>query len=148
MQYEVTNVQLGAEGLFVRLYPGEEIHASLKTLARERQIPSASLTGLGAVNEIVLALYDPAARAYRETRLAEDLEIATMTGNLSWLGDEPILHVHGVVSRADCTTAAGHIMRGIVSVTLEVMLQVSRVRIERRADEAIGLNLLHLSRRV
>ena len=146
---EFQRVSAGGErmqGILVKLVPGEEILTCLKALARRLDIPSAFVTGLGAVNDVTLALYDPAARRYYETRLLEDLEVATMTGNLSWLGDEPIVHLHGVVSRADCTTAAGHIMRGFVSATLEVMLQVGEQRVERRPDAAIGLNLLHLPR--
>ena len=88
--------------------------------------------------------YDPVSRVYRETRMTEDLEVATMTGNIAWVGDEPIVHLHGVVSRADCTTAAGHIMRGIVSATLEVMLRVYSERIVRKHDAGVGLNLLDL----
>lgn len=133
-----------ARGIIARLAVGEELLSSLKTLARQEALPSASLTGLGAVNDITLAIYDPAARVYRETRFTEDLELATLTGNIAWLGDEPVVHAHGVVSRADCTTVAGHIMRAVASVTIEVMLQVYAERIARRPDDETGLNLLEL----
>lgn len=146
MEYRITTGQgQGSYGLIARLAPGEEIHAALKALARAREIPSASLSGLGAVNDVTLALYDPVRRAYVETRLVEDLEVSTMTGNIAWLGEEPIIHVHGVVSRADCSAAAGHIMRGVVSLTLEVMLQIYPERIQRSPDAATGLNLLNLA---
>src|SRR5207247_8436617 len=101
MKYTVTTTQSpAAYGILARLAVGEEIHAALKSLARARAVPSASLWGLGAVSDVTLALYDPVARTYRETRLTEDLEIATMSGNIAWLDDEPIVHLHGVVSRA------------------------------------------------
>ena len=148
MEYQRTALSSQpSQAILVKLTPGEEILGSLKTLARRLQIPSACLTGLGAVNDVTLALYDPAARSYVETRLIEDLEVATMTGNISWLEDDPVVHLHGVVSRADCSTAAGHFMRAVVSVTLEVMLQVGSQRVERKPDAAIGLNLLHLPER-
>ena len=148
MEHRITTALTGgAYGMFVRLSPGEEILTELRALARGLRIPSASFTGLGAINDVVLALYDPASRSYRETHLVEDLEIATMTGNVSWLKDDPVVHVHGVVSRLDCTTAAGHIMRGIVSVTLEVMMQIGTERIVREPEPSIGLNLLSLSKK-
>jgi len=133
--------------ILVRIYPGEEIISQLKAVAREERIPGAALTGLGAVREATLALYDPAERRYVETRFEEDLEIASMTGNLAWLGDEPIPHVHGVLSRTDCTTSAGHVMRAVVSVTAEVMLTVYPERLTRERDETVGLNLLNLRRK-
>jgi len=148
MEFHRTTLQSeGTQAILVKLAPGEEILESLKALARRLEIPSASVTGLGAVNDVTLALYDPAAKSYVETRLEEDLEVATMTGNISWLGADPVVHLHGVVSRADCSTAAGHIMRGVVSVTLEVMLQVGSQRVERRPDPSAGLNLLSLPER-
>src|SRR6267142_4714165 len=138
MKYRITTTKSSeCYGIIARLYAGEEIHASLKALARERAIPSAALTGLGAVSDVTLAFYDPARRVYLETRLTEDLEVATMTGNIAWAGDEPMIHLHGVVSRADCTTAAGHIMRGVVSATLEVMLTVYPERIARTHDAGV-----------
>ena len=130
--------------IFVRLHPGDEVHASLQELARLERIPSASVSGIGAVNQIVLALFEPSTRRYLETAFQEDLEIVSMTGTLGWLGDAPATHLHAVVSRADCTTAGGHIMRAIVSVTLEITLIVGDLRLERRPDPDFGLNLLAL----
>jgi len=134
------------ERILARLHVGEEIIGQLKAIARETAIGGAAVTGLGAVREATLALYDPAARRYIETRLEEDLEIASMVGNISWVGDDPIAHMHGVLSRADCTTAAGHIMRAVVSVTVEVMMTVYPERVVRAPDESVGLNLLSLRR--
>ena len=145
MKYRITTTKnVECYGIIARLFAGEEIHETLKALARERGIPSAALTGLGAVSDVTLAFWDQTRRAYLETRLTEDLEVATMTGNIAWLGGEPMIHLHGVVSRADCTTAAGHIMRGVVSATLEVMLTVYPEKIVRTHDPAVGLNLLDL----
>ncbi|HKY33228.1 MAG TPA: DUF296 domain-containing protein [Candidatus Polarisedimenticolia bacterium] len=126
----------------VRLHPGEEIVSSLKRLAREAPIPSAALCGIGAVDDVVLALFDPRARAYVETRLTGDLEVVSLSGSIGWAGEEPVVHLHGVVSRVDGTTAGGHLMKGVVSVTLEVMAWVGDRRLARRRDEATGLNLL------
>jgi len=130
--------------IIARLHRGDEILGSLRALARSEAIPSATFTGLGAVSEITLALYDTSERAYKETELKEMLEVASLTGNVSWLGDEPVVHAHGVVSRVDLTTAAGHIVRGIVSATLEVALQVHPEKVSRALDPSVGLNLLDL----
>lgn len=132
------------ERIIARLHRDDEIIGSLETLARAESIPAATFTGLGAVSEITLALYDTRERVYKETALREMLEIASMTGNISWLGDDPVIHAHGVVSRVDLSTAAGHIMRGIVSATLEVALQIHPVRVSRAMDPDVGLNLLDL----
>lgn len=128
--------------ILLRLMPGEEIHHCLRTLARGESIPSATLTGLGAVGEITLAWWDPARRAYLPLVLIENLEIVSMTGNLAWADGEPMAHIHAVVSGPDGSTRGGHVMAGVVSVTLEISLRVMSTRIERRMDDAAGLKLL------
>ena len=135
----------GPAGTIVaRLEMGDEIHASIRELARKEAVPSASITGLGAVDDITLAFYDRVTRTYQETPLHEELEVVSMTGNIAWLGEDPVVHLHGVVSRRDGTTAGGHIMRGTVSVTLEVMMVVQPERIRRGPVPEVGLNLLDL----
>ena len=137
-------IQRMGDRIIARLAVGEEILDAVRTLARSQALPGAAITGIGAVNDVTLALFDPGPRVYRETRFVEDLEVVSMTGNLAWLGEDPIVHLHGVVSRADCTTAAGHFMRAIVSVTLELMVIVYPDRVVRSHDPGVGLNLLDL----
>jgi hypothetical protein len=145
MRYTRLSAAGPARDLIVaRLAIGDEIVESLRSLAKKEEIPAAAVTGLGAISEVTLALYDRMTRSYVETHLTEELEVASMVGNISWLGDEPVVHLHGVVSRRDATTAAGHIMRAVVSVTLELMLVVYPERLARKPDAALGLNLLDL----
>jgi predicted DNA-binding protein with PD1-like motif len=130
--------------ILARLHTGDEIMGSIKDLARRESIPSGSLVGLGALSEVTLALYDLGARKYVSTRLEEEVELVSMTGNVSWFEGEPVIHAHAVVSRADLSTAGGHIMSGVVSATLELMVTVYPERVERVPDAAVGLNLLGL----
>jgi hypothetical protein len=130
--------------ILMRLHPGDEVHACLREVARARRLPSAAINGVGAVNDIVLALFDPVSKRYLETHLEEDLEVVSLGGNLAWVGEDPVAHLHGVVSRADCSTAAGHVVRATVSVTLEITLAVGTRRITRSPDARFGLNLLDL----
>ncbi|HET6374364.1 MAG TPA: PPC domain-containing DNA-binding protein [Candidatus Polarisedimenticolia bacterium] len=130
--------------IIVRLDIGDEVIESLKTLARIERIPGGALTGLGAVGDVTLAYYHLKSRSYETVRLEEDVEVVSLTGNIGWLGDEPVIHAHAVVSRADCSTAGGHVMRAVVSVTVEVMVLVYAERLERAPVPEIGLNLLRL----
>ncbi len=130
--------------ILARLQAGAEIMGSIKELARLESIPSGAFVGLGALSEVTLALYELGPRKYISTRLEEELELVSMTGNVSWFEGEPVIHAHGVVSRADFSTAGGHIMSGMVSVTVEVMVTVYPEKVERALVEEVGLNLLAL----
>jgi len=136
---------LSDDRMLVRLRTGEEIVESLKKLARDQKLPCAAVTGIGAVSDITLAIYSIESRRYLEARLTGELELVSLTGNVSWLGEEPVIHIHGVVSRADMTTSGGHIMRGVVSATVELMVQVYPDKVTRAMDQSVGLNLLDLA---
>ena len=138
--------QKKGNGILLRLVTGEEMIDVLRSFAGAQSLPSATFTALGAVSDATLAAYDPVARNYLETPFTELLEMASVVGNIAWLPEgEPVVHAHGVFSRFDCTTIAGHIMKAVISVTCEVSMTVGERRLVRRHDESVGLNLLDLS---
>ena len=57
-------------------------------------------------------------------------------------GDEPRLHAHVVVGKADGTAHGGHLIDAIVRPTLEVMLTEAPAHLRRRFDPKTGLALL------
>jgi len=57
-------------------------------------------------------------------------------------GFKQILHLHGVISRADYSTLGGHISKMIANMTVEVFIHKLNERLERKHDPETGLNLL------
>ena len=132
----------------LRLEPGEEILTELRAFARAEGLPAAWLSGLGAVDDIRVAFYDVSVKAYRSYRRTGLIEILSLTGNLAWRGDEPVVHIH--VSAAHETEGAfgGHLDAGIVSATVEVLVDPLEARVERAPVPEIGLALLDLPERL
>jgi hypothetical protein len=128
----------------IRLAIGEEIIATLARFVRERKVRSGRLHGIGAVKDTTLGCFDLARRRYRKRTFREDHELVTMSGNIAWLGREPVLHVHALLADDRLRTCGGHLFSGTVAVTVEVVLVPWPIRLERRADPETGLNLLAL----
>lgn len=131
-------------GYAVRLDKGEEIIASLTDLMRRHDIGSGALTGLGAVSRVRLGCYKVTDKEYVEDTLEGDLEIASLTGTMSWFDGDPFPHVHVVITDPDFGATGGHCFAAWVSATLELYVRDWGERIDRQRNEQIGLHLMDL----
>jgi predicted DNA-binding protein with PD1-like motif len=132
------------EGFVIRLNPGEEVLESLKSFCLAENIPGAVVTGIGAADEIRCGYFDPAAKSYPEKTFRGDLEILSLIGNISWLGDQPMPHLHVVFSDKEMNARGGHLMAAVISATCEIVILPFTQRLERKPDPRIGLNLLDI----
>ena len=126
----------------VRLDRGDEVLECLSYLCRQEAIELASVTGLGAVNEVLLGLFDTEQKRYYSKDYKGVYEIASLVGNISRKDGEPYLHLHMVIGNVvtgECS--GGHLSRAVISATGEIIVNVINGTVGRRMDEAVGLNL-------
>jgi predicted DNA-binding protein with PD1-like motif len=131
-------------GYLVRLEIGEAIIASLTDFVRRKHIKSGWLLGLGAVDNAVLGVYDLKRRVYDKRTFKPIHELINLTGDISWLGKDPVLHVHAVIADHALKTSGGHLFEARCAITVEVMLTPWTKKAARKPDAATGLNLLAL----
>lgn len=121
----------------------EEPVAALKALAREEGMAGGHFTALGAFREATLAYFDMESKRYEDIPVAEQVEVASLVGDLALKEDgELVVHAHCVLGRRDGSTVAGHLRRARVRPTLELFLTVAENGLRRARDEATGLDLL------
>lgn len=128
----------------VRLERAESVPETLTELAKQRNWTSASIMGLGAVDDVELAYYGLPARKYVSIPIHGEVELINLTGNLSRLNDQPLWHLHATVAGIDGIARGGHIMKMRVAVTVELWIEPGTQVVRRAHDEATGLNLLDL----
>lgn len=122
---------------------GDEVAAGLTAFATEQSVTGASLTAIGALREVTLGYWNPETREYERIEIGEQVEVVSLVGNIAMgPGGEPKLHAHVVVAMRDGSAHGGHLLRGIVRPTLEVVLTELPAELHRRTDEATGLALL------
>ena len=131
-------------GYALRLDPGEEIVASLRSFAAAHGLRAGLISGLGAVGETELGFFVRGTARYVTRTFAGEHEIGSLTGNLSELEGESFPHCHIVIAGEDLVAHTGHLFRGVVTVTCEVQLVTDPgvLRRVRRAD--LGFNPLEL----
>lgn len=130
----------------MRLDPGEEIVAGLAAFCRTESVRLASVSGLGAVNEVELGVYDTAKMQYSSRVFKGIFEIASLTGSITEKDGEPYLHLHMVISNpvtGECI--GGHLSRAVISATGEVIIHPIDGNVGRKMSAEIGLNLYDFS---
>lgn len=126
----------------VRLVKGEEIVASLTAVAARENITAACVSGIGAVGRATIGVLRTSDKRYVRRELEEDMEIASLTGNISVGADgKPYLHLHVVLGGIE-NVYAGHLNEAYVSATAEIFITLFDAGIGRYYDEDTGLNLM------
>lgn len=135
----------GQKTFAIILEPGDEAMACLKDFARAEGLTAASFTAIGAFERAELAYFDWEAKQYCPIPVAEQAEVASFIGDVVRdKDDEPVVHVHVVLGLREGTALAGHLQRGVVRPTLEIILTESPVHIRKCPDRESGIALIDL----
>ena len=110
--------------------------------AKEQNLTSAWLSGLGGSGSVTLGFYDIETKEYEWKEFKEPQEILNLTGNLSWVDGEPFWHVHGTFSGCNLTAVGGHVKELIAGLTCEILITPLETPLTRVFDEETGLKLL------
>ena len=113
---------------------------------KEKDILSGEIRGLGAVGEATLRYYSPVTKKYEDHVFNEQMEAASITGNVSRKDGEVYLHIHAVFGRSDCTCIGGHLLDATVSGACELFIEDLGAEAGRRPDAETGLNLYDFSK--
>ncbi len=126
----------------VRIDKGEEIVETLKSFCESQNVKLGTISGIGAVERVVIGLFDTKAKQYYSNKYVGDYEICSLIGSVSTMNGKPYLHTHIVIADIDNKTYGGHLNQAIVSATCEVFVNAVEGEIDREFSEEIGLNLI------
>jgi uncharacterized protein len=124
---------------------GDEVVAGLKQTAAKYKLAASQFTGIGAFKEVTLGFFDLKKKDCKKIIFKEQMEVLSLIGDITLNGDKPQIHAHAVVGRSDATTRGGHLIKGIVNPTLEVILIESPAHLNRKYNPAAGVALINLS---
>ena len=130
------------QGYVLRLDPGEEIVSSLTRLAADENIQLASVSAIGAANDVTIGIFNTAEKQYYSQRYQGDFEISALAGSVTRKEGEPYLHLHITIGNPITGQVhAGHLTSAVISATLELFLQVWDGQVGRKFSDQVGLNL-------
>ena len=143
MQYRLLHEDRGQRTFAVILQTGDEAMSCLQAFAEKERIAAAQLTAIGAFREARLAYFDWAAKSYLPIPVAEQVEVASLVGDIAQADGKPSVHVHAVLGRRDGTALAGHLQEGHVRPTLEVIVTEQPAHLCKVKDAESGLALIN-----
>jgi uncharacterized protein len=142
MQVQLLNRDEQTREYAVIFYQGDEAFSGLQEFAEKYHVTSAHFTAIGALNEATLGWFDPQRKMYKKIPIHGQHEVIGMSGDIALYQGKPIVHTHIVVGSPDGTTRAGHVLAAYVSPTLEVMVTVDPIAMQKRFDPATDLTLI------
>jgi predicted DNA-binding protein with PD1-like motif len=126
----------------VIFYQGDEALSGLLEFAQKYHITSAHFSAIGAVNGATLGWFDPRRKMYKKIPIQGPHEVIGMSGDIALYQGKPVVHTHMLVGAQDGTTQGGHVLAAYVSPTLEVIVTVDPVTMQKRFDPDTNLTLI------
>lgn len=145
MRHKLIHEADGQKTFAIILDAGDEALESLKAFARDERLTAASFKAIGAFARAELSFFDWETKTYEPIPVDEQVEVASLTGDIAVEPDgEPGVHVHAVLGRRNGSAVAGHLNKGIVRPTLEIILTEQPSYLKKRRDRETGLMLIAL----
>jgi predicted DNA-binding protein with PD1-like motif len=106
---------------------GDDVRAGLAEFAAKNHLTNAHFTAIGALDSAVIGWSDRPKKAFKTIRLDEEMEVASLSGNIVRDPDgNPVVHAHCVVALLrNGAVHAGHLLQGRVSLTMQMYLEDS-----------------------
>jgi predicted DNA-binding protein with PD1-like motif len=142
MKVQLLNPEEPPKQYAVIFYQGDEAFSGLLEFAQKYRVTSAHFTAIGAVNAATLGWFDPQRKMYKKIPIQGQHEVIGMSGDIALYQGKPVVHTHMLVGNSDGTTQGGHVLAAYVSPTLEVMVSVDPVTMQKRFDPETDLTLI------
>ncbi len=142
MQVQLLNPGEPTKQYAVIFYQGDEAFSGLLEFAEKYQVTSAHFTAIGALSGATVGWFDPQRKMYKKIPIVGQHEVIGMSGDIALYQGKPVVHTHMVVGNSDGTMRGGHVLDAYVSPTLEVMVTVDPIAMQKRFDPATDLTLI------
>ena len=130
--------------IIVRLFPDENVFDCLKEVCDKYRVKTAViLSGLGQLGSFSLGFFREKGD-YAQQDFHEPYELLSLTGNISKQSGEYDFHLHVVLGDEQKKLVGGHFIKGIVSITGEIVLLKTDLEIKREQEKETGLKGLFL----
>jgi predicted DNA-binding protein with PD1-like motif len=123
---------------------GDEFMSELQRFAEQHTLAASHFTAIGAFSDAVVGFFDRKKMDYLKIPVKEQVEVLSLTGNITRSEEGYKVHAHAVLCKADASALGGHLLEAHIWPTLEVIVEESPKHLLRQMDPETGLPLLEL----
>jgi predicted DNA-binding protein with PD1-like motif len=121
---------------------GQDAVTMVTEAAARHGMRGARVTAVGGFASAEVGYFDREKRDYLRIPVREQVEVLSLLGDIADNQGQPALHVHAVLGRRDGSAVGGHLLRGEVWPTLEVIISEVGASLAKRVDPETGLALI------
>ena len=143
MKVQVLSSTAGQKTYAVIFSTGDEVLAGLTEFAEEYHLGASKISGVGAISSATLGWLDLSRKMYRKIDINGQVEVLSLIGDIALFKGKPVIHAHMVVGYPDGTAHGGHLIEAYVRPTLEVIVTEYPNAMQKQADPASGMALIH-----
>ena len=126
--------------IVARIDKGEEILQQLEVISKKEEIQLASVSALGATNDITVGVFYTQEKKYYSNHFTGDMEIVSLTGTVSTMDGQYYAHLHMSAGDTEGHVVGGHLNEAIISATCEMVIQIIDGQVDREFNQEVGLN--------
>lgn len=121
---------------------GENLFEGILKAANAVNLKSASISGLGALDDVTVAYYNLHTRQYQTKLFTGMYELISLNGNIAFVDGKHFIHIHAALGTDTYDVVGGHIMDAIVGPSAEITVIPLSSAIHRAYDNQTGLKLM------
>ena len=130
--------------ILLRTDIGDDIGEEILKVADKEKITLASISGIGAVDDFTVGIFNLEKGEYETLQFKGSYEITSLNGNISTMNEKPYVHLHINCAGKDGKTVGGHLLKSHVSITGEIFIDIINGKIERKHQENPNFNRMEV----
>ena len=127
------------------MIPGDLVMESLTDISKQLNITSGWISGIGAIEEVLIGMYHIGRKEYDKKQFNKEYELVSLQGNITLKDSIPFIHAHIVFSDSKYNAYGGHLFATKIYAAGESVIHRREGKIERTMNKTVGLPHWYLS---
>ena len=129
----------------ISIEKNDDVIESILSVVKKGNLHSASISGIGAVKDVTLGIYNTSEKKYDQKHFPGNYELVSCLGNVSEKNGKMFVHAHVIMNGPDYRTIGGHLFSAKIAAVGEFVLQPFNTKIVREMNDDVGLAAWNLS---